>query len=927
MKRLTLVTCLLAAQGCGYLPALPGSEPQLYEPTIATLEPVVRAAPAREVASLSLLELADRYREVLAVAEDPAQRLQVRRRLADLELLAREAEDIEDGAPVSYAEVIAAYEELLQDYPDTEGSDQLMYQMARAYDMDGSNPESVALMERLSIAHPGSEHLAEAEFRKGEAYFSDGDYRRAEQAYAQVAGAAGAEDYRASSLYMLGWSRFKLDRKEAAVDAFTESLDTLLASGDEFEALPRGDREMAADCFRVMAVIFDGGGGATAVAESFAQRGPRSYDHRVYLALGELYLEQERYQDSADTFAGFAAAKPFSPVAHEFDWRVIGAYESGGFPEAVIAAKASYAARYDTEGAYWQKAEDEQRSIMGDRLRQYIDELARHNHALAQGEEDDAAAAPLYHAAADYYGDYIRSFPRDEQVPDLALLMAEARQAGGDYRRAIEDYQWMAYRYSEHPQASEAAYAAILAFDQLTPVEDDDAAALVASQLQFAKTFPVDDRAAPVLARAVSGLLEAEEYALAADNATVLINWQPAPGSELLVPAWLQLGHARFELAHYDEAEAAYFRALALMSDEDVRRAKTTEQLAAAIYRQGEIAATAGDHLAAADHYARIVAVAPNSSVRVNAQYDAANSYRIAGDLNQANQLLLDFRRRYPQHALSAGVGAVLVQNYETLGDWRGAAEELDRLGETAVDADEKREAQYLAADYYLREGAIDTAIERYRTYAHAWPQPMGPRMEAMLTLAGLYQDQGDVSKRHYWLEAMAAAHEQAGGNATDRSRYLAASSMTEIADAHYATFVELRLAHPLEKSLARKRDALDDTVTAYERVNSYGLQEYGTRATYRLGQVYRQFSADLMNSERPDGLDALALEQYELLLEEQAWPFEEKAIAIHEANAKRAWDGLYDEWIALSFSALGDLMPARWGKQEARVAVSREIR
>ena len=29
---------------------------------------------------------------------------------------------------------------------------------------------------------------------------------------------------------------------------------------------------------------------------------------------------------------------------------------------------------------------------------------------------------------------------------------------------------------------------------------------------------------------------------------------------------------------------------------------------------------------------------------------------------------------------------------------------------------------------------------------------------------------------------------------------------------------------------------------------------------------TYQQFSADLMGSERPDGLDELALEQYELL-------------------------------------------------------------
>ena len=64
------------------------------------------------------------------------------------------------------------------------------------------------------------------------------------------------------------------------------------------------------------------------------------------------------------------------------------------------------------------------------------------------------------------------------------------------------------------------------------------------------------------------------------------------------------------------------------------------------------------------------------------------------------------------------------------------------------------------------------------------------------------------------------------------------------------------------------------------------------------------------MDSERPKGLDELALEQYELLLEEQAYPFEEKAIAIHEANMRRSWDGWYDDWIQQSFQVTGDPVP-----------------
>ena len=71
------------------------------------------------------------------------------------------------------------------------------------------------------------------------------------------------------------------------------------------------------------------------------------------------------------------------------------------------------------------------------------------------------------------------------------------------------------------------------------------------------------------------------------------------------------------------------------------------------------------------------------------------------------------------------------------------------------------------------------------------------------------------------------------------------------------------------------------------------------------------------MDSERPHNLDAMALEQYDLLLEEQTFPFEEKAIELYQANTARAAEGVWDEWVEKSFAALAGLMPARYAKME----------
>jgi len=99
--------------------------------------------------------------------------------------------------------------------------------------------------------------------------------------------------------------------------------------------------------------------------------------------------------------------------------------------------------------------------------------------------------------------------------------------------------------------------------------------------------------------------------------------------------------------------------------------------------------------------------------------------------------------------------------------------------------------------------------------------------------------------------------------------------------------------------------------------VAEYQVAETTTAATFETAELYRTLAHDLLQSERPKKLSSEELEQYNSLLEEQAYPFEEQAISIHELNAKRAQDGVYDEWVRKSYGALAELKPARYAKTE----------
>ena len=196
------------------------------------------------------------------------------------------------------------------------------------------------------------------------------------------------------------------------------------------------------------------------------------------------------------------------------------------------------------------------------------------------------------------------------------------------------------------------------------------------------------------------------------------------------------------------------------------------------------------------------------------------------------------------------------------------------------------------------------------------YPNPIAESIEARYRLLELERQQGDAAAVTARLQELVWVDATAGAQRSDRTRYLAAKASLELAEPVLRRFTVVKLDQPLAESMKLKRELMEDVIKVYTDAADY-VAEVTTAATFQLGKVYEQFSQDLMESERPSDLDAAALEQYELLLEEQMFPFEEKAIDLYKANADRAPSGVYDEWVQKSFERLAGLMPARYAKKE----------
>jgi TolA-binding protein len=901
------------------------------EATIRSLsDKVVRVRPGSAIEGSSDLAR-DSYRAFLdLVTDDPELRAEAMRRLGDLELEANEtrqlADSIESLDAAQFDNAVSLYQQLLEAYPDFRRNDTVLYQLARAYETGGSIDEALQVLDELVTRFPTTELIDEVQFRRGEMLFLRKRYNDAEQAYQAVKQYGPASRFYEQSLYKLGWSQFKLAWHEDSLDAFFALLDLKLAGVDigdgeqRLAGLRRAERELVEDTFRVLSISFSYMDGADSIDAFFASNGARDYGYIIYANLGDLYLEKERYVDAAETYEAFVAKDPFHRQAPLLQVRVIEAYKQGGFPTLVLDGKKHFVERYGMDSGFWARNPLAENKAVAAYLRTHLTDLAQYYHAEAQRDGDKSD----YQQAADWYRKYLAYFPDDEDSANTNFLLAEILFESEDFEQATIEYERTAYAYVDHDRSAEAGYAAILSYrehEKSLSAADRNAwhQKYLDSGLRFADTYPGHPQSGAVLTTVAEDLFAERQFERAIAVGQAVVGKQPPVEARLARTAWTVIAHSQFDLEHYAEAETAYYSLRRAIPAEDMTAVQEIkDRIASSIYKQGEKARDGGDLETAVGHFMRLGQAVPDSGIRATAEYDAAAALINLQAWDRAAVVLEQFRRDYPDSEFADDVTRKLAVSYLESGGEEQAAAEFERIAamESSPDA-ERREALWKASSLYQQVARADSEARVLKQIVARYPSPLAESIEARHRLLEIATQRGDGAARIQLLKDLVAADATAGEERSDRTRFLAARASLELADPVRERFKAVRLTQPLAGSLKTKKALMEEVIASYTAAADYGVAEVTTAATFRLGEVYETFSSDLMRSERPPDLDADALEQYELLLEEQAFPFEEKAIELYEANAARAPDGIFDQWVQNSFRRLAGLMPARYAKEE----------
>ncbi len=924
-KRLPLALCLILA-ACSTPDVIKNAAPPIskIDNRKAPDEQILPIIKSEQIAPDSS-KAVDNYRKLLELSPDSDTKSESMRRLADLQVQIEDAKGNDASSSQGLREATRLYNELLYAHPDDKNNDRVFYQLARAQQNSGDVDAAIDTLDRLTKRHADSDLAGDAHFRRAELLFNRKRYAEAEPEYKTVMDLGSKTPFFESAQYKYGWSQYKQSNYDGALDVFIAILDRELPQGKLYDTtaalknIAKNKTDLVRDSLRVTSFSLIALGGGKGVNEYLAKKGDPRFYPLIYAALGEAFLDKERYSDAADTYAAFIERHPSDELAPSFQARIIKTYADGGFNDLVIREKERYATTYDPAAPYWAGKPPTEEVMNG--LRVHMLDLAKYYQAHGQLDKEKNQADFL--VAAKWYRRTMEVFPKDANVPELNFLLADCLLDGGKTSEAAQEYTKTAYGYGPHPRAAEAGYASVLAYEKVAkdvPAEQRPVALRQAidSGVKFADTFPGHPELMPVLTRMAEDLYELKAYDEAIKTASRVLKSPRTVAYQLRRSAWSVTADSQFALKHYPEAETAYSEELKLTAKDSASRPEIIEQLAASVYKQGEAARTAGNLREASQQFLRVAQVAPESKIRPTAEYDGAAALIQLEDWPAAEKVLENFQQSYPGHALGPDVDKKLAVAYQKDNKPLQAAQAYRRIAARQTETlDTRREAGWLAATLFDQAKSPADAAKAYETYVLSYPRPLARSMEARGRLADYSRDSGDTAQLSRWLREIVAADDSAGAERTEKTHVQAAKAAMELARFNIADAKQVRLTLPVEKSLPRKKAAMDTAIQSLAKAGSYGYSDITTAATFELGGLYQDFGKAMLDSDRPTKLSGLELEQYNLLLEEQAFPFEEKAMQTYETNLKRIRQNIYDDWVAKSYTELLKMAPAKYGKHE----------
>jgi TolA-binding protein len=735
------------------------------------------------------------------------------------------------------------------------------------------------------------------------------------------------------ALYKLGWSYLKLRQYDRTVETFLRLLDEKSMVREDIQ-----ERVLAVDTFtdldwdlvhevvRVMAISFDHLGGGSALTRFFERVGHRGYEEMLCRGLGDFYLAGGKTQEAVNVYTLFLDRYPLHPQAPMLQMSIVRAYDQNREFSRATEARIRLIKDFG-EGSRWaERYPREAEGVLHIRLKETTYQLALYFHSEAQRLK----RPDEYEKAVGWYRRFLKSYPGAQEAPEVHFMLAEGLYELGRYREAAEAYEAVAYGYPQHSRSGEAGYAALVAYEKWgmnsPQVQKEVQASLIESGKRFVKAFPTGPKVPDVLLKIASLEFREGRREEARSLAERLLSQTGEVPGEMKTEAYQMLAKGYLVGGEYSKAAEALRSALALLLPNQGReRLELQNLLASSLYKEAERVTAAGRPEEAAGLFVHIAEEVPGSPISQAALYDAAILMLDQGKRGTAQTLLE--RLIASSSPFRSKAQRQLALLYEEEGKYFEAAQLYDRLWEEMEEGPEKADTLFQSAVLFEKSQRWKEAADRFQQFTERFPKEGQGGIEATFRAAQSLFRLGDAAGAEALYSSVIVRYDQ-GDLSRERTGHFAAKAYLMLGRFRHERFSRILLRAPLEESLRRKEEIMEEASVHYRQAASLKQAEVITEVSYRMGDLFEEFGKALVESERPSELTAGELREYDHLLEQQAQPWREKAVAAYESNVHRTQAvGLYDEWVKKSYGRLARLLPQYYGREELGEVVAREPR
>ncbi|TAL18329.1 tetratricopeptide repeat protein [bacterium] len=837
-----------------------------------------------------------KYQDLLALPGTPeARKPEILLRLSELAYREEESalkKSFEDGSEGEilpgdrYPRSIVFYRQLADNYPKTEQALTAMYNLGYLYGEEGEIVLSARYYGKVLELSPDTPYATEIHMRMGESAFNLGQYKEAVKQYGQVL-ASKREEYLQKALYKLGWAHYKLDEYGAAVEVFSRILD------DEKESR----ENLKTETLDITGRNFVEWGGVEGLKKYLAGReAGKKYGDLLYRKVGDLYMEASRHADAVATYTAAIEAYPLTTLALHMEQNVITAYLALQNAEAANARRQSWYERY-RPATPWDEANGAALGQERDKMLEKGLRLAAiYRHSRAQrGEEAINASIQQYERYLELFG------MNTEDGYEMANSGAQAYKEAGQFRKSADLYSKVAEAGDFTSHRENASYRRVEVLGLLFKQDPSCLDEYLAAHWRYVELNPESELVPKLLFAAGEIAFEAERFPAAREAFVKLV--EEHGGNAMNADATERVARSYFRENNFPEAEE-WARKVKKKKPSGETLDRALKLISFSVFKQAEEAEAAGDLNMASKHFFRLVDEFPEGEAAQIALYRAAEALRKLGKEEKAAAVYKRLADEYKTSRFAQSALTLSSEILSSLGDWSGVAENYENLYRLTPDAPDAAGYLFKAATAREKGSEDEKAIALFDEFMAKYPAD--GRKAEILYRQGLMLDKGgksDKASEKYLL----AWNTPAEGDAA----LFRAKAALVLADKELVSFRAVELKGDLEKALEMKETHLDVALEHLLNAATLPFSETLSEALFRAGEGFEQMKVALLESERPAGMTPEEEEEYKLLLEDKAFPLEERAIEFYKKGVDAArLAGIWNGWIEKIYARMENLLP-----------------